>query len=86
MAMGNSGGGPAIRPIHPVAAAAIADFRALKHQDAGGIIVKLFDILLNDCRIENDTAEPNAVIRNQGRIDILLRIKSLLERDYPTQQ
>lgn len=83
--MATNSGGAAFRPVNPEMAAAAADFKALRHESAGGVILRLLDILLNDYRIENDTAEPQVVVRNQGRIDVLLKLKQTLERDFPAR-
>jgi hypothetical protein len=69
------------RPVNPALAAAIAEFKALKYQEAGKVMVRLFDALINDFRVENDTVELQNLPRNQGRIDVLLKLKDLLERE-----
>lgn len=69
------------RPVNPALTAAAADFKALKYQEAGKIMVRLFDVLIADFRVENDTVELQNLPRNQGRIDVLLKLKDLLERE-----
>lgn len=69
------------RLVNPVLAAAYADFQGLKHSESGRVVLKLLDSLIDSIRIENDTVETQSVARNQGKIDILLKMKSLLERE-----
>ena len=69
------------RYTKPLMATAGADFSALKHQEAGGVVLNLLNVLIDECRVDNDTAEKENVLRNQGKIDVLLKMKGLLERD-----
>jgi hypothetical protein len=45
--------------------------------------VKLIDIMVSETRIDNDRAEGNMLIRNQGKIEGLLELKSHIERGLP---
>jgi hypothetical protein len=62
---------------------AIVDFRALKYDAAGMKILNLLFILINEVRVDNDTALPDTVIKNQGKIDAWMTLCRYLERDQP---
>lgn len=72
--------GQPIRPVNGLLAVAVADFKALRHQEAGVIVMKLLETLIAEYRVENDTADVGTLTRNQGKIDVLLRLKGMLER------
>ena len=49
-------------------------------------ILKLLDILISELRVENDLAEGNTFIRNQGKIQAYLILKEYIEKGLPTTQ
>lgn len=49
-------------------------------------IVELIDILIDETRIENDTADSNSVLRNQGMIKAFNNLKDYIRQGLPTAQ
>lgn len=45
-------------------------------------IQKLIDCLIEDYRLENDTATVRAVMRNQGKIASLNQLKDIIVKDF----
>lgn len=60
---------------NPKKAEAVSDFTALKHDPAGRPIINLLDILIDEIRINNDTAETATIIKNQGKIEAYLELR-----------
>lgn len=70
-----------IKMVYREKAELVSKFRALKHQEAGFIVLELLKLLINDLRIDNDTAELTMVARNQGRLAALIELRDYLERE-----
>jgi len=60
---------------NPKKAEAISEFTALKHDPAGRPIIKLLDVLIDEIRVNNDTAVTEMVVKNQGKIEAYLELK-----------
>jgi len=54
---------------NPQKAEAISGFSALGFDPAGRPIVCLLDILIEETRISNDTADSETVAKNQGKLE-----------------
>lgn len=67
--------------LNPIKAAAVSEFRSIKLEEAGRKVATLLDILIAEARIDNDTAPADAVLKNQGKIDAFLTLKTYLERE-----
>ena len=72
--------------LNPIKAAAVSEFRSIKLEEAGRKVITLLDILINEARIDNDTAPADAVLKNQGKIDALMTLLSYLQRPEMTVQ
>ena len=64
----------------PEKAAAISEFKALKHQPAGRAVHDILNILIEERRVQNDTAEMDIVKANQGAISVLKSLLMWLEK------
>jgi len=60
---------------NPKKAEAISEFTALRHDPAGRPIINLLDVLIDEIRINNDTAETATIIKNQGKIEAYLELR-----------
>ena len=49
-------------------------------------VLKLVDVMISETRIDNDTAAPDVVLRNQGKIAGLSGLKQFIERGLPGVQ
>ncbi len=45
--------------------------------------IKLIDIIVDETRFDNDSAETTKVIKNQGKIEGLFELKTYIERGLP---
>jgi hypothetical protein len=63
---------------NPELAKAIADFKELRNQHAGGVVSRLLETLIGDIRVLNDTVEKEGLADNQGQIHAYLRLLSYL--------
>jgi len=68
---------------NPEKTAAIIAFSGLKEEFAGKKIITLLDALILEVRKENDTVEPQFLMKNQGRIMAYEQLKDYLERGLP---
>jgi hypothetical protein len=62
----------------------IAFLYSVRNEASVRALLNLLDIMINDLRIDNDTAERDDVFRNQGGIDVLKELKDKLTRALPT--
>jgi len=47
-------------------------------------IVKLLNILIDETRTDNDTAEGREILQNQGKIKAYIGLKEMIERGLPS--
>ena len=47
-------------------------------------MLKLLDLLIQEVRVENDTAEENVILRNQGKVQAYTGLKEIIERCLPS--
>ncbi len=64
-------------------AAAVTDFTNIKYEAAGVKVLALLNVLLEETRAENDTAQYEQVMRNQGKIDLLNQLIRYLTHERP---
>jgi hypothetical protein len=62
---------------------AVADFKGIKFEAAGIKVLALLNVLLEDTRVENDTASHEQVLRNQGKIDLIIQLIRYLVHERP---
>lgn len=72
---------PQVKMVYRKKAELVSNFKGLKHQEAGFTVLELLNLLINDLRIDNDTADINMVLRNQGRLAALIELRDYLERE-----
>lgn len=64
-------------------AAAIYDFYGLNSEHSGAKILTLLNILIEELRIDNDTADDAHFKLNQGEIKGYIQLKDYLKRGIP---
>ncbi len=57
-----------------------------RNEDVCQNVIKLLDMLISEIRVENDFAEGNVLIQNQGKIKAYLALQEFIERGLPTTQ
>jgi hypothetical protein len=61
----------------------IAHLFASRKENTCQTLIKLIDMMVNEFRVDNDTAEGNVVLKNQGAIEVLNDLKDKIERGQP---
>ena len=64
----------------------IAAVYTAKNTDLAQNVVKLIDLLVQELRIDNDTAEGSSVLKNQGGIEALNDLKDKFDRGQPNMK
>ena len=75
---------PGRRMANSEKATLIAEIRAGSSDPVMKSMLNLIELLINELRTANDTAEEKEVYRNQGSIRVLELQKGYISRDMPT--
>lgn len=62
----------------------IIEANSSRNESASKTIQKLIGIMINEARVDNDTAQVRRVFRNQGKIAALTQLQEYIDRGQPS--
>jgi hypothetical protein len=63
----------------------VSDLHAALREISIRKVVALLEILINETRVDNDTASKDQFLHNQGKIQAFLSLKEYIERGIPAR-